>query len=116
MLLINGEICPTRFAVGAADFIEPALNRTIYADWHHDVERELGRSLEEIEAPSRRLLMFDDRTWHRGAKAVAGGWRFFIRASRYYAPDGSVIARGNPRTNEIRRQVQVYLEDPNAGW
>ena len=55
-------------------------------------------------------------TWHRGTPAVANGWRFFIRASRYYNASGEPIARRNPRTNELRRQVQVYMSAENAGW
>lgn len=47
---------------------------------------------------------------------VKNGWRFFIRFSRYFDCDGNVIARRNPRTNELRRQVQVYLDNVNAGW
>lgn len=117
MALVGGDICPTAFALGEADFIEPALGDVIYAKWHHDVQGKLwGGELVQELVPSNRLIAFDDRTWHRGSAAVYSGWRFFIRASRYYAPDGTPVPRGNPRTNEVRRQVQVYLDNVNSGW
>ncbi len=122
MLLINGDICPTEFALGVEDFKEPKLGRTIYSDWHQEIEARDDVMnwphipLTRVSAPSGRLIRFNDRTWHRGTAAVANGWRFFIRASRYYDPDGNTIPRGNPRTNEVRKQVQVYMEAPNAGW
>lgn len=115
--LINGDICPTVFASGSELFTEPAFDRTIYSDWHHDVESKLARGDLGLEtAPSNRLVFFDDRSWHRCQPANRTGWRFFIRASRYYSPEGKPIPRGNPRTNEVRRQVQVYMDDPNLGW
>lgn len=115
--LINGDICPTIFATGTEFFEEPSLGRTIYADWHHVVEQKVREGNLALEtAMSNRFVFFDDRTWHRCQPANRTGWRFFIRASRYFSPDGEPIARGNPRTNEVRRQVQVYMDDPNVGW
>ena len=117
MALVNAEICPTQFAIGEGEFEEPALGRTIYSDWHPEVERLVDEMyLYPWWAQSNLLIQFNDRTWHRGTPAVKSGWRFFIRASRYYDPDGKPIPRGNPRTNEVRRQVQVYLDQVNAGW
>lgn len=117
MLLINGDICPTEFALGEAEFGVPGLGQVIYEHWHRDVETKLVQGeLVPWSAPSKTFIHFGDRTWHRGVPAVAGGWRYFIRISRYFDPDGKWIDRGNPRTNELRRQVQVYLESPNKGW
>lgn len=114
--LVNGDICPTRFATGLATFSTPRSG-VIYAAWHKRVEQLIERGqLTTQDAPSNRLIHFNDRTWHTGTKAVSNGWRFFIRASRYWDADGNVIARRNPRTNEVRRQVQVYLDDPHKGW
>ena len=117
MALVNGDICPTEFAIGNRAFYEPELGRTIYADWHKEVEHacQIGE-LRRLSCPTNRLVHFDDRTWHRGTPTRANGWRFFIRASRYFDPDGNPIARGNARTNEVRRQVQVYMDNVNAGW
>jgi hypothetical protein len=42
-------------------------------------------------------------------QANGNGWRFFIRAS--WSTD-----RVKNCTNEIRRQVQVYMENPVEGW
>ena len=117
LCLINGDICPTAFATGRTWFDVPPRGEIIYRDWHKEVERQLRYGkLELSHAPSNRLVQFDDRSWHSGTAALKGGWRFFIRISRYFDPDGNPIPRANPRTNEIRRQVQVYLENPNDGW
>lgn len=121
--LFNGDICPTAMAEGAADFKMPELGKVIYSEWHRDVEamiiddfRGSSQRLVRSTAPSGRLIQMDDRTWHTGSRAVKNGWRFFIRISRYFDPDGKPIQRGNARTNELRRQVQVYMDNPNAGW
>lgn len=117
LLLINGGICPTEFAVGEAQFSVPGPGKVIYGEWHRDVELLCDNGILKRElAPSGQLVFFDDRTWHRGTQAVRDGWRFFIRASRYFSHDGQRIDRGNKRTNEVRKQVQVYMENPNGGW
>lgn len=116
MALVNGDICPTQFALGAADFEVPETG-TIYAKWHGDVERCLIEgTLTSSNVPTNRLVQFDDRTWHQGTMARRSGWRWFIRASRYFDPQGNVVCRPNPRTNEVRKQVQVYMPAVNAGW
>ena len=126
VVLINGDICPTEFALGEQEFNIPPIGEVVYEKWHHEMERRLNPSgpeylipetgLNRWTCPSNRLVKFNDRTWHRGTKARSGGWRYFFRASRYFNAAGESIPRGNPRTNETRRQVQVYLDDPNKGW
>lgn len=115
--LVNGDIAPTALAEGRRLFSDPPLGSVVYAAWHKEVEEKIaGGLLKKYSAPSERLILMNDRTWHTGTAAVANGWRFFIRVSRYFDRDGKPIARGNPRTNELRRQVQVYMDNPNAGW
>jgi hypothetical protein len=111
MGLVNGEICPTEFAIGTAEFSEIGEDQVAYEVWHKEVEQRLmeGTSLVLHDAPSNKLVYFDDRTWHQGTRAIAGGWRWFGRISWN-------TARVNNITNEIRRQVQVYLENPMQGW
>lgn len=117
LCLINGDICPTAFASGSMDFEIPPPGSVIYGDLHPVVENatKTGK-LNLTSVPSNRLVQFDDRSWHTGTKAIKNGWRFFIRISRYFDPNQNPVQRGNARTNEIRRQVQVYLENPNDGW
>ena len=117
LMLVNAQLAPTEFAVGRGVYEVPPVGRTIYEDWHLEVEKRIDEGqLSVYGAPDRTLLKMNDRTWHRGVPARSAGWRFFIRASRYYNEMGEPIARRNPRTNEIRRQVQVYMSAVDAGW
>ncbi len=56
--------------------------------------------------PDRSVIKFGTYDLHRTQVAEESGWRFFIRASK---------ANHRPH-NEIRRQVQVYVESEMAGW
>lgn len=108
MGLVNGDICPTEFAVGEIDLEIPT--GTIYKEWHPQVKEAIDSGkLESVKVPSGRYIHFDDRSFHQGTRAVASGWRWFIRVS--YDTD-----RVDNVTNELRRQVQVYLEHPMEGW
>jgi hypothetical protein len=108
MAMYNGDICATEFALGKANFSEPEEHKIIYKNWHNEVIEKLNANeLTLYKAPSNKIIFFDDRTWHQGTKAVANGWRYFIRVS---------WDTGRRPTNEIRRQVQVYLENPMEGW
>lgn len=109
--------CQTEFALGDAAFVEPPQGTVLYEQWHKDVELLLTNNvLQRVEAPLRRLIKFDDRTWHRGTAAKANGWRWFIRATRYRDQHGRVITRPTPSANEIRAQSQIYMSATNAGW
>lgn len=116
--LVNGGICPTAFAIGTADFSEVPEGKVCYERWHREVELQLHyqNKLKYLAMGSQSVWIMDDRTWHRGTPARKGGWRWFGRISRYYDTVGNCIPRRNERTNEVRRQVQVYLSDPNKGW
>lgn len=110
MVLVGGEICPTEFALGVAPFPRPEHDEIAYKVWHPLVEQmlDLGK-LRRWSAPSGQLIQFDWQTWHQGVRATGNGWRFFIRISRD-------TDRVKHCTNEVRRQVQVYLEHPMEGW
>jgi len=108
--LVNGDICPTKFALGQC--IMPAIpeGELIYRKWHSEVNRLIAEGqLEEYSSPSGKLLYFDWQAFHSGVKATGNGWRWFGRLSRN-------TDRQNQITNEIRSQVQVYLEFPMEGW
>jgi hypothetical protein len=116
MTLINSDIAPTEYAEGRKWFTEPTDGRAFYGAWHPEVEKLVRDGKFTLRrAQDNQLIFFNDRVWHRGVPAVKDGWRWFIRISRYYDKTRR-IERGNPRTNETRRQVQVYLSDPNKGW
>jgi hypothetical protein len=110
MGLVNGDICPTKFAIGKVKVSEPDINKTIYQVWHKEVQEQVEKSYVGIlHANSGEYIEFDNHAFHSGTKAIDNGWRWFIRLSRN-------TKRQKHITNEIRHQVQVYLEDPTQGW
>lgn len=107
MMLINGEICPTEFALGKCNLSVPTKG-IIYEKWNSDVDCLIDNGLLSVrKVESNAWYSFDDRSFHRGTAAIANGWRYFIRIS---------YDTGRKPTNEIRRQVQVYLDNINQGW
>lgn len=108
LALVNGDICPTEFAVGQFELSEVPIGETIYKVWHEEVVQQLNdRVGMRWNAPTNTIVHFDDRSFHQGVPAVKSGWRWFGRAS---------WNTNRKPTNEIRRQVQVYLENPMEGW
>jgi hypothetical protein len=108
MCLVNGDICPTEFAIGRELFSTVPEGEIVYKQWHKEVIEHLNKGrLEKKSAPSNQIIYFNCETWHQGVKAVSNGWRWFGRAS---------IKTTRKPSNEIRRQVQVYLENPMEGW
>lgn len=106
--LVGAEVSPTRVAIGKTDL--PLLTENVYANWNDIVEEKIEHgALKEKVFEDRVIYLMDDQTLHTGQKAQKNGWRFFIRAS--FDTD-----RVDKVTNEIRRQVQVYLDAPMAGW
>lgn len=118
MTIVGGTGSFTQFALGLADFNSVPIGKTAYAEWHLEVMAKLGRlgsgcfeagTLRSYVVRPRDIVLFDARSWHQGMPATGFGWRFFARASW----DTNRVKRC---TNEIRRQVQVYLEKPMEGW
>lgn len=106
--LVNAEICPTAFAIGECNLEIP--EGIIYKQWHNEVDKliECGK-MNRVEAKSGKVIYFDWQTFHTGQKAVKNGWRWFGRLSWD-------TERTKNITNEIRKQVNVYLEFPTEGW
>jgi len=108
--LVNADICPTVFAIGECDMPPIQDGDLIYRAWHKECESLIAANkLKEIAAQDRRLYYFDNQTFHTGTKATGSGWRWFGRVSKN-------TDRTKKITNEIRHQVQVYLEFPMQGW
>ncbi len=108
--LVNAEICPTNFLIGDIDVSDPDHNSIQYNIWDNEIQKlRTEKELNIIEAKSGELIQFDCDTFHTGTRAVKDGWRWFIRLSRNTERQKSI-------TNEIRRQVQVYIDPMKAGW
>lgn len=108
--LVNAEVAPTQFALGEFDLEIPDVGKTVYKEWHPEVQKlvDCGK-LATYNAKSGDIIWFDSHSWHRGVAATKSGWRWFIR-----------VSRNTPRAldckNEIRKQTQVYMADVNDGW
>lgn len=110
VMMIIGDCCPTEFALGKSNFPSVALmaGEKYYKVWHPIVVGQIKTGvLKSYLAVPDTLIYFNWQTWHQGTPATKDGWRWFIRATRntYRKP-----------TNELRKQVQVYLENPMEGW
>lgn len=109
MALQNAEICPTEFVVGSLE-LEIPKEGIIYKQWHKEIVKKLEREeLRVVKVPDRCFVYFGPEDFHQSTRAVSSGWRWFVRIS--WDTD-----RQNKITNEIRRNCQVYLENPMEGW
>ncbi|MGN6417773.1 MAG: hypothetical protein ACTHMC_09795 [Pseudobacter sp.] len=108
--LVNAAVCPTHFAVGICTMPAVRDGEVIYKYWDKEVSKLIADERMYIEvSKDRTMYYFDCDTFHTGTKAVANGWRWFGRVSRYTDRVKSI-------TNEIRVNAQVYLEFPTQGW
>lgn len=112
LALVNGDICPTEFAVGTVKMPEVPIGQIVYKQWHILVDKyiEEGR-LERVSIPSNQLIGFNWQSFHQGTRAIGTGFRWFGRLSW-----DAGYEQGRPHFNEIRRQVNVYLDMPMEGW
>lgn len=104
---ISGDCSLTQLLEGTVTLPEPADGSgiTTYRMW----DELLNAAPQGIvyQAHPNTLYWFNGQSIHRGAAATKSGWRWFGR-----------ISRGTPRkpTNELRKQVQVYISPINKGW
>jgi len=109
LALVNGDICPTEFALGEIE-LPDVEDGIYYKQWHPMVEQAIENgTLKSWQPKGNAVVYFDWQTFHQGVRAVKNGWRWFGRLS--WNTD-----RTKKCTNEIRKQVQIYLEHPMEGW
>lgn len=108
VMMLVGDASLTEFALGTAKFPEVGENDLYYQVWHPLVVEKIQKGiLESKQATTNRLIYFDWNTWHQGVQATKRGHRLFIRATK----NTTLKVQ-----NEIRRNAQVYLENPMEGW
>lgn len=112
LALINADVCPTEFALGKIDMPDVPLGELVYKTWHPIVEQAIkDGKLESFLVPDRQLVHFDYHSFHQGTQARKFGWRWFGRLT-----SSAGYNSGRPHYNEIRRQVNVYMQNPMEGW
>lgn len=107
-MMLVGDCSLTEFALGSVKLPEIKENEVYYREWHPLVEQQIkDGSLSTYTAKPHELIFFDWQAWHKAVKATKRGWRLFIRATKN-SPSKVM--------NEIRRNAQVYLQEPYEGW
>ena len=110
MGLVNGDIAPTEFALGLIDLEVPPVGQLIYREWHPQIMQAIAEQrMTSLKAESGVMYEFNNYSFHQGTAAVKAGWRWFIRVSKN-------TTRVNDCKNEIRKQTQVYMQNPMEGW
>ena len=119
LLFLIGDVAPTQFAVGKAEY-NPAMEGTnVYSQWHKETENHIKSATLEVKSvPTNHWILFNDFSMHQGVAAEKNAWRFFMRVSRFFKEIEEGIEYISPPkyANQARKQVQVYMKDPFQGW
>lgn len=108
MALINGDICPTRFITDIIELPDVPIGEKVYKTWDPILQNLVKQNkIKTVEVPSNRVIYFNSDSFHEGTRAKSRGWRWFGRATY-----NSLVKP----MNEIRNQVQIYMDDPSEGW
>lgn len=105
---IVGDCSRTEYLATSQLDMPEVVDGVVYGKWNEIINKGIEAGLlHTYQIHPNEIIRFTWQDFHRGMKADKNGWRFFIRAS---------AGTFRPITNEIRRQVQVYMPDPEAGW
>lgn len=111
VMAIVGDASVTEFIEGELDMEDVGLREgAVYGQWNARINHMLSKANTQIairQVPPGQIVEFGFGAFHRGVPATKQGWRFFIRANFNTAREVK---------NEVRRQTQVYLPVPEAGW
>lgn len=116
MCVIDAVDAPTgalpQFIAGAVDVPWPlSSNVVVYGAWDSHINALAGTTQAKLmqidQVESRNVVTFDCDAFHRGMPARNTGWRWFIRATwdTHVQPE-----------DKVRRNANVYLAAPAAGW
>lgn len=108
-VVFNAEICPTQFMRACVNLNDIEPGEKYYKKWHPILDNiAITHHQTTHNVLSGEMIEFDADTFHQGTAAVANGWRYFIRISKN--------DHTRKATNELRKQVQVYMPVPMEGW
>lgn len=107
--IVGSAVCPTQIVHGNFKMDE-VHGGAIYKEWHDRIAYLAGRyptQHPKLMVPYGYAVWMDDRTLHQGTMCTQGGWRWFGRVT---------FGNPTPPMAKVRRQVNVYLENPMEGW
>jgi hypothetical protein len=111
VMAIIGDASVTEFIRGDLELEDVGFHEgAVYGKWNAEINKRLAQrdcTISIRRVPSETLISFNFGAFHRGVPAIKNGWRFFIRAN---------FNTARKAMNEIRKQTQVYLPVPEAGW
>ena len=98
-----GSLAPTIML--NQDIVVPFNYRNVYGPIDEYLSKK-EKKLSLVECLPGNLYQFTGQTLHRASMATRKGWRFFFRMSMLTTAPA----------NQIRQQVQVYVERAGQGW
>ncbi len=108
MVLVSNTTTPENCISGTEFIINDRIydiNHTkVWQSLHEQCEKDKDKKTRFVR--ERELVQFNQLAIHRASPAVKAGWRLFFRLS---------LTHRKP-VNEIRNQVQIYVDPNNAGW
>lgn len=104
-MMVFGDTAMPEFITCETEMPKVEDGKIIYKVWNDVINEKYPNDKMAVE--SGDVYEFGPQDFHRGIPGDKHGWRFFIRATR----NSERVVK-----NEIRRQVQVYLPEPEAGW
>jgi hypothetical protein len=105
---IVGDCSRTEFLDRSVRLTKPEEGEKVYGSFNKQIRAAIENgAVRSTPIDAGRLVRFGGSDFHRGVAATHSGWRWFARAT---------FGSTRVPSNEIRRQVQVYLPELEAGW
>jgi len=103
-----GTTAMTQYLCDLIKLDKPPDDAIVWGNFNSQINQQIVAGAAcPVSVTSGALVRFGTTDFHRGVPVHTDGWRWFARAT----VDSTIKA-----TNKIRRQVQVYLTEPEKGW
>lgn len=107
------NIAMPEMLTGNVEVSNPERLSKVYSTWDSEINKMnpgITTNPNVTTLESGQIVEFDSHTFHRGMKAKANCWRWFGRVTINPCNMLRVYA------NEMRKQVNVYMDKTNEGW